>query len=158
MRTSIQLRGEEQVGDRIYAVEVRADADESVVVDLVGALPDGTVVAEGGLVLPGTDLMTAGQLLERTLRGLAVVQDAGKPAAKPKARTPPANAGRPWTPDQDAGLRRQWTEGAVGLPALAEQYGRSKWAIRARLIHLGCDPARAEPDAANEAEVATKSN
>jgi hypothetical protein len=143
MKTSIQLRGEEQVGDRIYAVEVRADADESVTVDLVGALPDGTVIAEGGLVLPAKDLLTAGQLLEQTLRGLAIAQGGGKPAAR--SRSAPANAGTPWSAEQDEELRRLWTEGGPSLADLGTHFARTRWAIRARLIHLGCDPERPTP-------------
>ncbi|GAA0595095.1 hypothetical protein GCM10010174_07770 [Kutzneria viridogrisea] len=140
MKTSIQLRGEEQVGDRIYAVEVRADAEESVIVDIAGELTDGTVIAEGGLVLPVGDLMTAGRLLEQTLRGLSVMQGNGKALAK--SRSAPANAGRPWTEEQDAELARLWTEGAAAIPELALQFARSRWSIRARLIHLGLDPER----------------
>jgi hypothetical protein len=150
MRTSVQLRGEEQIGDRSYAVQVRTDTDLSVTVELRGELPDGSVVAEGSFILPVTDLVTAGQLIEETLRGLAVVRGGGKMSAK--SRAAPANAGSPWSAEQDEELRRLWTDGEHTIAQLGTQFGRSRAAIKARLSHLGLDPESSEatrPDITN---------
>jgi hypothetical protein len=138
MRTSVQLRGEEQIGDHGYAVQVRTEADQSVTVELQGQLPDGSVIAEGSFVLPVTDLVSAGQLIEATLRGLATVHNSGKVPSK--SRPAPVNAGTPWHPDQDEELRRLWTRGERTIAQLCVHFGRSRAAIKARLTHLGLDP------------------
>ena len=138
MRTSVQLRGEESIGDRSYAVHVRMDTELSVTVELEAQLPDGSVVAEGSFILPVTDLVAAGQLIEATLRGLATVRGGGRMSSK--SRPAPVNAGTPWSPEQDDELRRLWTDGVRPVPELADQFGRSRAAIKARLSHLGLDP------------------
>ena len=99
MRTSVQIRGEEVIGDRTYAVHVRMDTDTSVAVELEAQLPSGDVVAEGGFILPVTDLIPAGQLIEATLQGLATAR--GGPRSSSRSRPAPANAGTPWLPEQD---------------------------------------------------------
>ena len=145
MQATIQFRAEQQTGEHTYAVEVRSQpespgqsANKRVTVELVGVQQDGTVIAEGGLVLPSTDLVAAGQLIEQSLHGLAVLHGNGK--ATSKQRSSPANAGTPWTKEQDAQLRMQWLQGETCIADLSNQLGRSRWAIRARLIHVGCDP------------------
>jgi hypothetical protein len=138
MRTSVQIRGEESIGDRSYAVHVRMDTDVSVTVDLEAQLPDGTVVAEGSFILPVTDLVAAGQLIEATLRGLATVRGGGRISSK--SRPAPANAGTPWSAEQDEELRRLWTEGTRTIAQLGLDFGRSRAAIKARLSHIGLDP------------------
>ena len=139
MRTSVQIRGEEEIGDRSYAVHVRMDTDVSVTVDLEAQLPDGAVVAEGSFILPVTDLVAAGQLIEATLRGLATVRGGGG-RVSPKSRPAPANAGTPWSTEQDDELRRLWTEGDQTISQLGLHFGRSRAAIKARLSHVGFDP------------------
>jgi hypothetical protein len=143
MRTSVQIRGEEEIGDRSYAVHVQMDTEVSVTVELEAQLPNGTVVAEGSFILPVTDLVAAGQLIEATLRGLATVRGGGRMSSK--SRPAPANAGTPWSPEQDDELRRLWTEGGRTIPQLALDFGRSRAAIKARLSHLGLDPDTPEP-------------
>jgi hypothetical protein len=138
MRTSVQLRGEEEIGDRSYAVHVRMDTDLTVTVELEAQLPDGAVVAEGSFILPASDLVPAGELIEATLRGLATVRGGGKVSSR--ARPAPANAGRPWSAEQDDELRRLWTEGDQPIAELCRHFGRSRAAIKARLSHLGLDP------------------
>ncbi|MFI9385270.1 hypothetical protein [Kutzneria sp. NPDC052558] len=138
MRTSVQIRGEEEIGDRSYAVHVQMDTEVSVTVQLEAQLPDGAVVAEGSFILPVTDLVPAGQLIEATLRGLATVRGGGRMSSK--SRPAPANAGTPWTPEQDEELRRLWTMGDRAIPQLALDFARSRAAIKARLSHLGLDP------------------
>lgn len=138
MRTSVQIRGEEEIGDRSYAVHVQMDTDVSVTVDLEAQLPDGSVVAEGSFILPVADLVAAGQLIEATLRGLATVRGGGRVSSK--LRPAPVNAGTPWSGEQDDELRRLWTEGAPTISELGLHFGRSRAAIKARLSHIGLDP------------------
>ena len=138
MRTSVQLRGEEQIGDRNYAVHVRMETDTSVTVDLEAQLADGSVIAEGSFILPVTDLVPAGQLIDATMRGLATVRGGGRLSSK--SRPAPINAGTPWSPEQDDELRRLWTDGEQPIAELAIHFGRSRAAIKARLSHLGLDP------------------
>src|SRR3954454_5544165 len=108
MRTSVQIRGDEVIGDRSYAVHVRMDSDVSVTVELEAQLPTGDVVAEGSFILPVTDLVPAGQLIVATLEGLATVR--GGTRASSRSRPAPANAGTPWAAEQDDELRRLWTD------------------------------------------------
>lgn len=48
----------------------------------------------------------------------------------------PANAGKPWTDQQDRDLAAAFTKGS-SIPAMATQHKRSVAAIEARLIHQG---------------------
>jgi hypothetical protein len=114
------------------------DTDLSVTVQLEAQLPDGSVVAEGSFILPVTDLIAAGQLIEATLRGLATVRGGGRVSSK--SRQAPANAGTPWSSEQDDELRRLWTDGVQPITELGHHFGRSRAAIKARLTHLGLDP------------------
>ncbi len=50
-----------------------------------------------------------------------------------------ANQGKPWTPEQDAALRRRWDEGA-DVASLARELGRGAGGIEARLVRLGLVP------------------
>jgi hypothetical protein len=138
MRTSVQLRGEEQIGDRNYAVHVRMESDTSVTVELQAQLADGSVIAEGSFILPVTDLVPVGQLVDATMRGLATVRGGGKLSSK--ARPAPANAGTPWRPEHDDQLRRLWTDDEQPIGEIAIHFGRSRAAIKARLSHLGLNP------------------
>lgn len=144
MRTSVQLRGDEEIGDRSYAVHARMDTDMSVTVELEAQLPDGAVVAEGSFILPVSDLIPAGQLIEATLRGLATVRGGGRMSSK--SRPTPVNAGTPWSTEQDDELRRLWTDGDQAIAQLGIHFGRSRAAIKARLSHLGLDPDDRERD------------
>jgi hypothetical protein len=150
MRTSVQVRGEEIIGDRSYAVHVRMDTDTSVTVELEAQLPAGDVVAEGSFILPVTDLLAAGQLIEATLRGLATVRTGTR--ASSRSREAPANAGSPWAAEQDDELRRLWTDSTESIPQLAAHFGRSRAAIKARLLHLTLNPEakhRGRPEITN---------
>ncbi|MEV6605124.1 hypothetical protein [Kutzneria sp. NPDC051319] len=138
MRTTVQIRGDEVIGDRSYAVHIRMDTDVSVTVELEAQLPGGDVVAEGSFILPITDLVPAGQLIEATLRGLAAIRTGARTSAK--SREAPANAGSPWSAEQDDELRRLWTDTADPVPQLATHFGRSRAAIKARLLHLALNP------------------
>ncbi|MBL8664512.1 MAG: HRDC domain-containing protein, partial [Candidatus Odyssella sp.] len=62
---------------------------------------------------------------------------AGAPAGEAAA----PKRGLPWTPEEDAALRRRWNEGA-GVGALAAELGRAAGGIEARLVRLGLAPDR----------------
>ncbi|MFC0544606.1 hypothetical protein [Kutzneria chonburiensis] len=138
MRTSVQIRGEEVIGDRSYAVHVRMDTDTSVAVEVEAQLPSGDVVAEGSIILPVTDLIPAIQLIEATLQGLATTRGGARSSSR--SRPAPANAGAPWPAEQDDELRRLWTDTATSIPELATHFARSRAAIKARLLHLNLSP------------------
>jgi len=77
------------------------------------------------------------------IRALHVVARAldGSPGAAeskaPRARPPaPANAGKPWSPEEDTQLEAGFEQG-LELRALAEQLGRTRFGIEQRLIKLG---------------------
>ena len=54
----------------------------------------------------------------------------------------PAAAGQPWSLEHDEELLRRWCAGE-GSFALAQHFGRSRSAIRARVLHLGLEPEQA---------------
>src|SRR5689334_268643 len=70
--------------------------------------------------------------------------DSEKPkASKPKVDPKPkiekpglANAGRPWSQEEDARLGRAFDDG-ISIEMLAQEHKRSRFAIEARLVKLG---------------------
>ena len=56
--------------------------------------------------------------------------------ASSAARSQPAQAGKPWTPEEDQRLLDAFDQGA-DLPALTASHARSKGGIASRLVHLG---------------------
>jgi hypothetical protein len=63
---------------------------------------------------------------------------AEKPA-KPRAEGVRANAGRPWTSEEEVQLGQAFDSGRT-LDELAQAHQRSRWAIEARLAKLGKIP------------------
>ena len=67
------------------------------------------------------------------------------PAVKPQPEKPArpraerANAGRPWTPEEEAQLGQAFDSGR-SIDELAQAHQRSRWAIEARLAKLGKIP------------------
>lgn len=65
-----------------------------------------------------------------------------KPVSERKASAPPSdkpgmeNAGRPWSPEEDALLGQSFDAGKT-IEALAGEHKRSRFAIEARLVKLG---------------------
>lgn len=53
-----------------------------------------------------------------------------------EVRSRPPNAGRAWSVDEDATLSERFAQGA-GVARLAEDFGRSRGSITARLVKLG---------------------
>lgn len=74
------------------------------------------------------------------IRALFAVSRALDTAPRPR-RNPPANAGKPWTPDEEARLARRFDEGAA-VPQLMAEVGRTRAAVEARLVRLGRMPPR----------------
>ena len=62
-----------------------------------------------------------------------------KPAHKEQSRGTHGNAGKPWSPEEDATLAAGFDAGQP-LEALAAAHGRSRFAIEARLAKLGKVP------------------
>ncbi len=62
-------------------------------------------------------------------------------AEAPAGEAAAPKRGLPWTPDEDAALRRRWNEGA-GVGALAAELGRAAGGVEARLVRLGLAPDR----------------
>lgn len=63
------------------------------------------------------------------------IKDAADRADKAK-RSLPENAGKPWSPEDDAELLRMYKSG-VTVSEIAKEYKRTKGAIRSRLVSLG---------------------
>jgi hypothetical protein len=68
-----------------------------------------------------------------------MVQPKPEKSAKPRAEGTRGNAGRPWTPEEEAQLSQAFDSGRT-LDELAQAHQRSRWAIEARLAKLGKIP------------------
>jgi len=62
------------------------------------------------------------------------------PAPKPR-RELPANAGKPWVQHEDSKLESAFATG-IDVKQIAEELGRTTWAIEARLVKLGKLPPK----------------
>ena len=129
-------QNETKLGEVTYRLSATTDADESVVLELLGSAPSGEVIADGRLRLPVEGGAAVGKMLSRVLGAHTRLRD------RP---TRHANANQPWTEALDADLRTAWLapssdDAAVLIRALAEEMQRSSTAIRARLPRVGCDP------------------
>ena len=85
----------------------------------------------------------------RALHAVSRALDEGAPAATPAANTAtvaprvraaaPANAGKPWSPEDDSQLLSGFDAGS-DLKQLADTLGRTRFGIEQRLIKLGKVP------------------
>jgi len=66
---------------------------------------------------------------------LQALEGGDAPPSRP-ARTPPGNAGKPWSEEEDHRLAAGFDAG-IRIPELAGQHDRSRAAIEARLLKLG---------------------
>ncbi|EQD85656.1 hypothetical protein ACFQ0O_06195 [Saccharopolyspora spinosporotrichia] len=138
------------MGKHIYGINAMSSADDdqpaSVAVEFTGADQDGTIVAEGNLLVAVGGLADTAAFLGRTLEGLATLH--GKPKRAPRGRSARApNAGQPWTEQDNERLRTTWMHNGSGATSgseltgdLAAELGRTRSAIRAQLARLECDP------------------
>jgi hypothetical protein len=148
---SMDYRDEAQVGEYTYGVSAKTEPAgdgelASVAVEFTGADMDGRIVAEGNLLIALEGLADAGSFLLRTLDGLAALHGQRAPRrSAARSRSRPPNAGQPWTEEHGERLRERWmqspaTTGHELLGELAEEFGRTRGAVRAQLPRLGCDP------------------
>src|SRR3954469_12479138 len=72
----------------------------------------------------------------RALFAVSQALDGGaSPASKPR-REAPVNAGKSWTPEEDAKVDTSFAAG-VDVRDIAQELGRTAWAVEARLVKLG---------------------
>ena len=76
------------------------------------------------------------------IRALFAVSQAldGPAPAKPR-REPPPNAGKGWTPEEDGKVEAAYAAG-IDPRDIAQELGRTAWAVEARLVKLGKIPAK----------------
>jgi len=125
-----------KLGEVTYRLSATADSEESLVLDLMGSLDSGEVIADGRLRLPVAGGVTVGKMLSRVLGAHTRLR--GRPSRH-------ANANQPWSESLDADLRTAWLApseetAAALIRSLADDMQRSPTAIRARLPRVGCDP------------------
>ncbi|MFD4639528.1 hypothetical protein ACFWN2_19600 [Lentzea sp. NPDC058436] len=130
------FHNEVKLGEVHYRLSATTDSDESMVLDLLGSLDSGEVIADGRLRLPVEGGATVGKLLSRVLGAHTRLR--GRP-------TRHANANQPWTEALDTALRTTWltpseSDSPKLIRSLADEMERSPTAIRARLARVGCDP------------------
>lgn len=104
-------------------------------IEYLTTLADGIDPATGE-VLPEGHICNRGD----TVRALyAVLQSSGKK----KERKLPANAGQPWTQEEEQRLLDSYHAGQT-IAQLATAHGRTRGAIESRLQRLGAIPPRDE--------------
>ena len=118
------------------------ESDERTEIDGPAAIVQA--LAEGRDPRTGTKLVGEGPwsspdvIRALFLAGVALQREA--PTARPRPETArPAAAGTPWTPEEDARLKREF-ESTTDLAGLAERHARTRGAISARLVRLGLLP------------------
>lgn len=74
------------------------------------------------------------------IRALLAVSRALDAAPKPR-REPPSNAGKPWTAQEDDRLESAFAAG-IDVRDIAQEMGRTPWAVEARLAKLGKIPPK----------------
>jgi hypothetical protein len=72
--------------------------------------------------------------VSRALEGIAGAP--GPAAEPPRVRAAPANAGKRWSPQEDSALETAFDAG-IPLKQVAEELGRTAFAVEQRLIRLG---------------------
>lgn len=125
-----------KLGEVNYLLSATMDSTDSLVLELLGTLDSGEVIADGRLRLPVEGGATVGKLLARVLS--AHMRLRGRPSRY-------ANANQPWTESLDADLRTTWLTPTGELAqtvirSISDDMQRSPTAIRARLARVGCDP------------------
>ena len=75
------------------------------------------------------------------IRALFAVAQALDGREAPVRRNLPPNAGKPWAPEEDAKLDSAFAAGS-DLKPLAQELGRTTFALEARLVKLGRLPPR----------------
>lgn len=144
----MDFHDEATIGRHTFGVTAKStstddDQPAGIALEFAGGDGDGTVVAEGNLLISVDSLPDAAEFLSRTLAGLAALH--GKQAPSRRSRARPPRAGQPWTAAENELLKQVWLETSETSPDellrhLAEQCGRSRAAVRAQLPRLGCDP------------------
>jgi hypothetical protein len=66
---------------------------------------------------------------------LALAGEGGGEPARPRRALPP-NAGKPWSPQEDAALEVAYDAG-IALKQVAQELGRTAFAVEQRLIRMG---------------------
>lgn len=74
-------------------------------------------------------------LVIRALHVVARALDSGAATARPRRPLPP-NAGKAWTPQEDAALEAAYAAG-LDVRQVAHELGRTSFAVEQRLIKLG---------------------
>lgn len=148
----MDFRDETRVGQHTYGISAKTvppedDQPATVAVEFTGADADGRIVAEGNLLVALEALGDSGGFLLRTLHGLAALHGQripGRTTNRSRSRAP--NAGQPWLEEQSEQLRDRWmasaatVSGSELLGTLADEFGRTRSAVRAQLARIGCDP------------------
>jgi hypothetical protein len=77
----------------------------------------------------------------RALFAVSQALDGAAPTAAKPRRELPANAGKAWLAEEDGKLEAAFAAGA-DVKQMAEELGRTTWAIEARLVKLGKMPPK----------------
>jgi hypothetical protein len=86
-----------------------------------------------GEVMPDNSPYNAPPVI-RALFAVSQALEGAKPARQRKPQPP--NAGKPWAAEDDVRLQQGFGQG-LGIAQLAQELGRTRWAVESRLVKLG---------------------
>lgn len=91
-----------------------------------------------GEVMPEDSPYNAPPVIRALFTVSQALGDKPSPGARPPRapRSSPPNAGKPWSPEDDERLAKSFEAGS-GLTALANDLGRTQFAVESRLVKLG---------------------
>lgn len=109
--------------------------------EILACLADGVNPTTGERFPPDSPYQEAD-----TVRALYLaVRALGRSRAGRARRNGSGNSGKPWTPEEELALIRQFDDG-TGLSEIAAEHQRSRYAIEIRLARLGKLPPEQFPD------------
>ena len=94
-----------------------------------------------GEVMPEDSPYNAPPVIRALFAVSQALDDTQPRAAEARRRELPPNAGKPWSPQEDGKVESAFAAG-IDPRDIAQELGRTAWAVEARLVKLGKLPPR----------------
>ena len=109
--------------------------EKQAAISIIQALAQG-IDPHTGETFPGTSPYQHPDTVRALFHAIQALSDPPGAASRAAQQGVPANAGKPWTDDEDKTLAAHFDAGS-SISELAEQHRRTRTAIQARLVRLG---------------------
>jgi len=117
--------------------------EKQAAIEILQTLAQG-VDPHTGEILPATGPYQHPDTVRALFQAIHALTDPSNGRARPAAHAAPANAGKPWSDDEDRMLAENFDAGS-SMAELTEQHQRTRAAIQARLVRLGKIEPPADP-------------